>query len=76
MICYICGQPAVGQCQSCRRFYCKEHGDLRCQNCAPPGAGEARFGAPFGPDMGVDRHLCTMTAGRYPLLLGCHPPLP
>jgi hypothetical protein len=33
MICYVCGEPAVGQCQTCWRFYCKNHGDVRCQNC-------------------------------------------
>lgn len=25
MNCHICGKPAVGQCQRCSRFYCKDH---------------------------------------------------
>ena len=36
MLCYVCLQPAVGQCQSCLRFYCREHGDRLCTRCAPP----------------------------------------
>lgn len=34
MNCYICGKPAVGQCKSCGRFYCAEHGDVYCNECA------------------------------------------
>ena len=34
MKCHVCGEPAVGQCQSCWKFYCAEHGDLSCQQCA------------------------------------------
>ena len=33
MICRICKQPASGQCQECRRFYCPRHGDIRCVAC-------------------------------------------
>ncbi len=34
MKCHICGEPSVGQCQSCWKFYCAEHGDVFCQECA------------------------------------------
>jgi hypothetical protein len=33
MNCHICGQPSIGQCQSCWKFYCAEHGDLICAAC-------------------------------------------
>jgi len=33
MNCYICGGSAVGQCQSCWKFYCADHGDRLCTNC-------------------------------------------
>lgn len=42
MICYICAQPAIGQCKICLKFYCTAHGDQLCQQCrakipvAPP----------------------------------------
>jgi hypothetical protein len=31
MICYECGQPAIGQCKKCGKFYCRDHGDVICQ---------------------------------------------
>jgi hypothetical protein len=34
MICYECGQPAIGQCKNCGKFYCQDHGDVICQACA------------------------------------------
>ncbi len=33
MKCHICGQPATGQCQTCSKFYCADHGDRVCQPC-------------------------------------------
>jgi hypothetical protein len=33
MICHVCGEQAIGQCQSCGRFYCKHHGNIRCVAC-------------------------------------------
>ena len=33
MNCYICTQPATGQCQTCWKFYCADHGDRICQPC-------------------------------------------
>ena len=33
MKCHICDQPALGQCQSCWKFYCGVHGDLICHTC-------------------------------------------
>ncbi len=34
MKCHVCGEPSVGQCQSCWKFYCAEHGDVFCQECS------------------------------------------
>lgn len=34
MICFVCSEPAVGQCQVCWRFYCSQHGDRRCVECS------------------------------------------
>ncbi|HVP05865.1 MAG TPA: hypothetical protein VMT90_09340 [Dehalococcoidia bacterium] len=33
MICHVCESPAVGQCQVCWRFYCREHGEIICETC-------------------------------------------
>jgi hypothetical protein len=33
MICHICHSDAVGQCKDCGRFYCPDHGDIRCVKC-------------------------------------------
>jgi hypothetical protein len=33
MNCYVCGQPAIGQCQSCWKFYCHPHGEVLCEGC-------------------------------------------
>ena len=33
MVCHICGQSAIGQCQACWKFYCQSHGDLICRTC-------------------------------------------
>jgi len=76
MICYICGQPAVGQCQSCWRFYCKEHGDLRCQNCARPAAAEPRFGVspPSFQVFRVERGAERRREGRRTMRVPWRPP--
>lgn len=34
MICFKCDQQAVGQCPVCWRFYCPQHGNRRCNECA------------------------------------------
>ncbi len=34
MHCFICSQPAIGQCPICWRFYCPQHGNRRCVECA------------------------------------------
>ena len=34
MKCHVCGEPAVGQCQTCWKFYCDGHGNVFCQDCA------------------------------------------
>jgi len=31
--CHICGQPSIGQCQNCWKFYCAKDGDLVCGAC-------------------------------------------
>lgn len=33
MVCYACGQGAVGQCQWCSKFHCPDHGDKICTAC-------------------------------------------
>ena len=47
MNCYICQQPSIGQCQVCWKFYCPEHGDVRCRVCQQEreSAGESSGGA-------------------------------
>ena len=34
MICHVCKQQAVGQCKSCGKFYCRQHGDVYCTPCS------------------------------------------
>ena len=34
MICHVCKQQAVGQCKSCGKFYCEQHGDVYCTPCS------------------------------------------
>ena len=34
MICHVCEQQAIGQCKSCGKFYCKQHGDVYCVRCS------------------------------------------
>ena len=34
MNCHICDQAAIGQCQSCWKFYCTGHGDRICSACS------------------------------------------
>jgi hypothetical protein len=33
MVCHVCDAPAIGQCQVCWRFYCREHGEIICEPC-------------------------------------------
>ncbi len=35
MQCYVCADPAIGQCQACWKFYCEAHGDRICEQCRP-----------------------------------------
>jgi hypothetical protein len=34
VICHVCEAPASGQCKTCGKFYCPEHGDVVCVRCA------------------------------------------
>src|SRR5262252_7166308 len=34
MLCHICKEDAVGQCKTCGKFYCPQHGDVICQSCS------------------------------------------
>jgi hypothetical protein len=34
MLCHICNREAIGQCKSCLKFYCAEHGNVTCQVCS------------------------------------------
>jgi hypothetical protein len=78
MICHVCRQPASGQCKSCLRFYCPQHGNLVCSACSgvTADAPAARDPAPDvepEPDLpsirkdvvrGATCHLCAETASR------------
>jgi hypothetical protein len=53
MICHVCEQQAIGQCKSCGKFYCRQHGDVYCVRCGTAiqperqtSAGEFKFGVP------------------------------
>jgi hypothetical protein len=57
LTCYVCHQPSVGQCQSCWKFYCPDHGDVLCRACreqaprwdhSPGTGGFVEFGAGAG----------------------------
>jgi hypothetical protein len=65
MICHVCHQPASGQCKSCLRFYCPQHGDLTCVDCAgvragPPPAPEPTDGPAVA--LGASCYLCDREA--------------
>ena len=34
MICHVCERQASGQCKTCGKFYCPDHGDVVCVHCA------------------------------------------
>jgi hypothetical protein len=34
VICHVCERQASGQCKTCGRFYCPDHGDVVCVHCA------------------------------------------
>lgn len=34
MLCHVCERDAIGQCKSCAKFYCRDHGDVYCVHCA------------------------------------------
>ncbi|HEY7269070.1 MAG TPA: hypothetical protein VH951_04515, partial [Dehalococcoidia bacterium] len=44
MRCHICNEPSVGQCTACFKFYCRDHGDGRCQTCVEEGRPAERGG--------------------------------
>jgi hypothetical protein len=72
MICHVCDQQAIGQCKSCGKFYCKEHGDVYCVRCSSavksPGQAlerEVEFGASPEPEAGAPRcYVCPAVADR------------
>jgi len=39
--CYLCGRPAIGECQRCGNPYCAAHGDRLCSRCVAPSGGLA-----------------------------------
>jgi len=41
MDCYLCGRPAIGECQRCGNPYCAAHGDGLCSRCLAPSGGLA-----------------------------------
>jgi hypothetical protein len=50
MVCHVCGQPAVGQCKSCAKFYCNAHGDVICERCAANGPPVRQYAAPVAKE--------------------------
>ena len=68
MICHICHSEAVGQCKDCGRFYCPDHGDIRCVKCrggekADPFPDLEEAGARPGPaKAGLGCYICQGTA--------------
>ncbi|GIW11239.1 MAG: hypothetical protein K6U89_07275 [Chloroflexi bacterium] len=34
--CYKCSNPAGGRCPTCRRLFCRFHGETYCHECQPP----------------------------------------
>ena len=64
MICHVCKQQAVGQCKSCGKFYCGQHGDVYCTPCrtAIQPAEQAierkvKSGATGGPELATPRQI-------------------
>lgn len=41
MDCYLCGRPAIGECQRCGNPYCAAHGNRLCSRCVAPSGGLA-----------------------------------
>jgi len=41
--CHICGEPSIGQCRSCWKFYCALHGDVVCERCRDDPAAHQDF---------------------------------
>jgi hypothetical protein len=61
VICHVCRREASGQCKTCGKFYCPDHGDVVCVNCATisPATQEQREGlAKAGPAC----YLCAQPA--------------
>ena len=61
MICHVCERQASGQCRSCGKFYCPDHGDVVCVQCAavPPATRERRQGQALA---GPACYLCAQPA--------------
>jgi hypothetical protein len=61
VICHVCERQASGQCQGCGKYYCPDHGDVLCVNCAT--VSPAPPGQPTGqPKAGPACHLCAQPA--------------
>ena len=41
MDCYLCGRPAIGECERCGNPYCAAHGNRLCSRCVAPSGGLA-----------------------------------
>jgi hypothetical protein len=68
MICYICHQPSVGQCQACWKFYCESHGDVACQPC------QQQLDAAHQPGRGTGRISVRQDVRRQSASPGSAPP--
>jgi hypothetical protein len=66
MICHVCRQQASGQCKSCGRFYCPDHGDVLCVKCrSAPDAAQSAGAA------GETANLPASPAGETPPGAAC-----
>ena len=61
MICHVCERQASGQCKSCGKFYCPEHGDILCVNCASVSSATGGQRA-SQPKAELACHLCAQPA--------------
>jgi hypothetical protein len=53
MICHVCRNQATGQCKSCGKFYCSDHGDVFCMTCSSAVSAKPISDRPSTPGVSV-----------------------
>jgi hypothetical protein len=74
MICHVCLKGATGQCKTCAKFYCPEHGDgycTACQDAAAYGSGVLGKDAATSEEDALRREVFVSAGGRC---YGCRQP--